>query len=191
MLYIKVSFPYLWMQVVYGVERSIFELKNAMLKISRLQRKCEKLTELFGHIRKRQYLCTRFREISVFLFPAARQNNQNLPFIEVLIFCPLRKKPSWKTYFWVTLKISQLQRKCKKVAWKFGQSKNKQYLCTRFRPKTEERTKAAVIFERLSIIQDVVQESTKVLREKDTRNCNKKFPSSKYTIKVGLFWARK
>ena len=49
----------------------------------------------------------------------------------------------------VTLKISHLQRKCKKVAKKFGQSKKKQYLCSRFRAKRKRRRKITVIFERL------------------------------------------
>ena len=49
----------------------------------------------------------------------------------------------------VMLKISHLQRKCKKVTKKFGQSKKKQYLCSRFRDKRKVERKSTVIFERL------------------------------------------
>ena len=42
----------------------------------------------------------------------------------------------------VMLKISHLQRKCKKVAKKFGQSKKKQYLCSRFRAKRKRGAKS-------------------------------------------------
>ena len=74
-----------------------------------------------------------------------------------------------------------MQKKCEKSAELFGQFRKRQYLCTRFRPERGLNDKQMFI-ERLSIIQDVVQESTQVLREKDTRNCNEKFPSNKYTI---------
>ena len=43
----------------------------------------------------------------------------------------------------------KMQRKLKKVAWKFGQSEKKQYLCSRFRAKRKMRRKITVIFERL------------------------------------------
>ncbi len=40
-----------------------------------------------------------------------------------------------KTAKMLLLKINELQRKCKKNAFRFGQFKKKQYLCIRFRPK--------------------------------------------------------